>query len=173
MEIPKDLYLYLINFADDKTILNMLSVNKKYNNDIFFKTIIERRYPYLINFKRDETWKSFYLRLIHYISKLEEKYNYIVDSEIIIDPETIYTLYEKHQEYQEMPYPKLSPKFFDIKFDNGILQVTSFRDKYTNMKRVKHGISYPLIHYSDIPPIKDILTNLSNEKIQKIKTWHQ
>lgn len=32
MEIPKDLYDYLTNFADDKTILQMISVNKKYND---------------------------------------------------------------------------------------------------------------------------------------------
>ena len=36
MSLPNDVYGYLTNFADDKDILNMLSVNKKFNDDVFF-----------------------------------------------------------------------------------------------------------------------------------------
>lgn len=39
MELTKDTYLYLTNFADDRTILNILSVNKKFNDPIFFQQI--------------------------------------------------------------------------------------------------------------------------------------
>lgn len=73
--LPKDVYLYITDFADDKTILNMLSVNKKFKDEKFFELVINKRYPLLIKFKRvDETWKKFYVRMIYYIALLEEKY---------------------------------------------------------------------------------------------------
>jgi len=33
MNIPKDVYEYLTNFTHDKTIVNMLSVNKNFRNE--------------------------------------------------------------------------------------------------------------------------------------------
>jgi len=52
MNIPKDVYEYLTNFGDDKTIVNMLSVNKTFRNEEFFKRVLERKYPMLISFKK-------------------------------------------------------------------------------------------------------------------------
>ena len=76
MNIPKDVYEYLAGFADDKTILNMLSVNKKIRDEDFFKRIFNRKYPLLIKFKKDnETWKYFYLSMVQYIAKLEEEFD--------------------------------------------------------------------------------------------------
>ena len=46
--LPTDVYEYLANFADDRTILNMLSVNKKFNDEKFFKRVIQRKYPLLL-----------------------------------------------------------------------------------------------------------------------------
>ena len=58
---------------DDRAILTMLSRNKDYENELFFQTIMTKRYPLLIKFKRQlETWKNFYLRMIHAISRLKE-----------------------------------------------------------------------------------------------------
>lgn len=75
MEIPKDLYDYLTNFADDKTILQMISVNKKYNDPEFFEKVMKRKYPLLIEYKKEgESWKEFYLKMIYYIAKIKEKY---------------------------------------------------------------------------------------------------
>ena len=75
MNLPADVYEYLANHADDKTILNMLSVNKKFNDNIFFERIMTRKYPLLIQFKNDgETLKQFYVRMVHYLSKLEEEF---------------------------------------------------------------------------------------------------
>lgn len=77
----KDVYEYLVGFADDKTVLNMLSVNKKFSDPAFFEKIIEkivkRRYPLLISFKEEnESWKNFYIRMVYYISKLQENYEF-------------------------------------------------------------------------------------------------
>lgn len=75
MDLSKDIYEYLTNFADDRTILNMLSVNKKFHNDEFFHRVMLRKYPHLIEFKKDETWKNLYIRMVYTIYLLEENYD--------------------------------------------------------------------------------------------------
>jgi hypothetical protein len=79
MNLTKDTYEYILNFADDKEIINMLLVNKKFagklNDEGFFKQLVEKRYPLLVEFKNEhESWKHFYLRMIKYIYLLKEKY---------------------------------------------------------------------------------------------------
>ena len=55
--LDKDTYEYLTNFADDRTILNMLAVNRKYNDDNFFRRVLQRKYPTLLDFKKkNETY---------------------------------------------------------------------------------------------------------------------
>lgn len=77
MNITKDVYEYLTNFADDRTILNMLSVNKKFNDEKFFERVIQRKYPLLIRFKKEnDTWRSFYIRMIYYIAKLQQEFDF-------------------------------------------------------------------------------------------------
>jgi hypothetical protein len=77
MELPKDIYMHLTNFADDKTILNMLSVNKKFNDPNFFEEIVKKRHPTIIQYKIfHETWKDFYIEQIYWISKIKEDFNF-------------------------------------------------------------------------------------------------
>ena len=71
-----NIYEYIANFADDRTILSMLSVNKKFRDEKLFQRIIQRRYPLLIEFKqRNETWQHFFVQMTYYIHKLEEDYD--------------------------------------------------------------------------------------------------
>ena len=71
----KDVYEYMINFADDKTILNMLSVNRKFRDEEFFERIVKRRYPLLIQFRKEgESWKYLFIRMVHILATLEENY---------------------------------------------------------------------------------------------------
>jgi hypothetical protein len=91
MNVPKDLYEYLTNFADDKTILNMLSVNKDFRDEIFFERVLRRKYPLLIGFrKKDETWRELYIRMTYYIAKLEEKFGIPYISTKGYNPEEFY-----------------------------------------------------------------------------------
>ena len=63
----------------------MLSVNKKFNDPVFFERIFKRKYPLLIRFKNSvsqnssknysETWKQFYLKMVKSISLLKEQYD--------------------------------------------------------------------------------------------------
>jgi ankyrin repeat protein len=76
MNISLDIYGYLLQFVNDETILNMLSVNKKFSNDTYFEKIMKEKYPLLIKFrKNEESWKCLFLQMTRSISKLEEKYN--------------------------------------------------------------------------------------------------
>ena len=94
----KDIYLLLTSFVDDKSVVRMLSVNRKFNDPEFFRLLFSKRYPNLIKFKKknEEDWKQFYLNMIYWISKLEEDfhYNYIDDAKYKIatseNPKEIY-----------------------------------------------------------------------------------
>jgi hypothetical protein len=75
MKVPKDIYEYIGSFAADRDILQMLSVNKKFNDPEFFKRAIEKRYPFLLKYKADEiSWRQFYVSMIYYVSKMKETF---------------------------------------------------------------------------------------------------
>jgi len=75
MNLSKDAYEYLMNFADDRTILNMLMVNKKFFSEDFFERVMRRKYPLLVEFKKkDDAWKKHFVKMVYGISKLEENY---------------------------------------------------------------------------------------------------
>ena len=100
MNLTRDTYEYLTNFADDKTILDMLSVNKSFNEPILFERIFKRKYPLLIQFKKeDETWKNFYLKMVYYISKIKEEYDIPYISSNTYDPEKIYNKRNRKGKY--------------------------------------------------------------------------
>lgn len=91
MQLPKDVYLYLADFGDDRTIIEMLSVNKTFNDPRFFYRIFNKRYPQLIQFKKpNEDWKQFYLRMTHYIFKLKEEINFDYLPAPSLNPENFY-----------------------------------------------------------------------------------
>lgn len=73
--ISKDTYLLTTDFADDWTVLNMLSVNPAMAQN--FETIMKKRYPRMIKYKKpNESWRFFYLKTIHYLGKLSEEYEF-------------------------------------------------------------------------------------------------
>tara|TARA_R110001599_G_scaffold36870_1_gene115091 strand:- start:1476 stop:1823 length:348 start_codon:yes stop_codon:yes gene_type:complete len=102
MNVSKDMYEYLAQFADDRTILTMLSVNKTFNDQKFFERVIRRKYPFLIRFKKeDESYKNFFIKMTYYIAKLEElfgeKYLKVKYTE---NPEYLYK--NRHNIHQSM-----------------------------------------------------------------------
>ncbi len=99
MNLTKDMYEYLLNFADDKDIINMLSTNKKFRDETLFERIVKRRYSELVSFKNtDETFQYFFIKMIYYISKLKELYD--IPYFVGINPQTLYedakTLYPQN-----------------------------------------------------------------------------
>ena len=90
MNLTKDTYEYVLNFADDRTILMMLSTNKKFRNEELFKKIMERKYPFLIKYKKsEEDFKDLFIKMIYYMAKLREYFD-IVYQEKFGDPEKHY-----------------------------------------------------------------------------------
>lgn len=76
MKLNKDIYLYLTKFADDHTILNMLSVNKRFNSDKIFQQVMKQKYPLLVQYKsRVESWKEFFISMILHIHKIKKNYD--------------------------------------------------------------------------------------------------
>lgn len=88
MNVSSDMYEYLGKFAEDRDVLNMLSVNKKFNDPVFFERALGRKYPFLLNFKTDRVaWKQFYISMIYYISKMKESFPNLPDESF--DPRDI------------------------------------------------------------------------------------
>ena len=126
----KDIYLKLSTYVDDKSVVKMLSVNKKFNDPEFFRQLFSQRYPQLIKFKTEhQDWKQFYLYMVKYIAKLWEDFHYdyvtdayyqITDSE---DPYDIYIELENNmQKYTakgklEDRFKQTSNQFRPIVFD--------------------------------------------------------
>ena len=87
----KDIYFEnLAKHADDRTIIEMLSINKKYNDPWFFQTVLQRRYPLLLQFKTpNESWRQFYVSMINSIALLQEKYDIPYISDATFNPKKI------------------------------------------------------------------------------------
>lgn len=113
MNVPKDVYLEIVSKMTDRDVLNMLSVNKKYNNPEFFRQILFKRYPLLVAYRKliysdkqnietqqtqtqtienieTESWKSLYLRMVKYIYLLKEKYNINYIQAMGFNPKRVY-----------------------------------------------------------------------------------
>lgn len=91
MEVSSDIYQHIALLSDDRDILNMLSVNKNFNNPEFFKRIIINRYPLLVKYKTpEEDWKYFYLKMIRYIYLAKEEYGFPYIPSQNINPEKVY-----------------------------------------------------------------------------------
>ena len=94
-----NIYEYIANFADDRTILSMLSVNKKFRDENLFKRIIQRKYPLLIEFKKPiETWQHFFVKMTYYIHKLEEDYDITYIPTKGYNPMVLINHYNKYDE---------------------------------------------------------------------------
>jgi Ankyrin repeats (3 copies) len=80
---------------DDKTLLSTCNSDKYFNSKIcsdgnFWKRRMNEKYPLLVGFKKEETWKQFYLRMSYYIAKLEEEFGIPYISTKGYNPEEFY-----------------------------------------------------------------------------------
>ena len=94
MRVTKDIYEYLTRFVDDKTIISMFSVNKKFNSEDFYTRVLRRKYPLLLTFKC-KTMKSLYVHMTYYISKLETEFDIPYIPSTWISPRHIYKRYRE------------------------------------------------------------------------------
>ena len=98
MNLDKDTYEYILNFLDDKDIVNMLSVNRKFNNEKLYERVLRKKYPLLVKFKKEnekETSRHLFLRMIKYISLIIEKYDIPYIPLQDYDPEDFYKSFKR------------------------------------------------------------------------------
>tara|TARA_R110001599_G_scaffold130977_2_gene306563 strand:- start:1198 stop:1920 length:723 start_codon:yes stop_codon:yes gene_type:complete len=69
----------------------MLSVNKKFNDEQFFKRVMQRKYPLLLRFqKKDESIKSLFVRMTYAMAKLQEEFGIPYMSTLSYNPSDLY-----------------------------------------------------------------------------------
>ena len=107
MEISdKNIYEYIVNLVEDRDVINMLAVNKKFNDDSYFKKILEKRYPTLLQLKEEnETYKHLYLRMVKYLAKLWEEYEIPYIPSETFDPERLYEIANYYKSHSRVTNP--------------------------------------------------------------------
>lgn len=108
MSIPRDPYLLIAKNADDRTLLNMLSVDKKMNklSNSFIEGIMKERYPLLIRYRwHEESWRQFYVRMIYYISLIQEEFG---------------IPYIPHPSFDPSQYYRSLKSYFDFSINKGV-----------------------------------------------------
>lgn len=98
----KDIYMKMALEMNDRDVLSMLSVNRKFNEPEFFKQVMYHRYPLLIKFRKEgEDWKQLYLRMVTYILKLKEEYDVSYIPAVSFNPKRVYYELKLQREYNE------------------------------------------------------------------------
>ena len=93
----KDIDREILLAMDDEDLLKTCSLNKYLFNivcdDNFFYKRLFLKYPDTLKYykKEKDTYKSYYLKVIYYISKMEEDYNY---SYVSRNPEKQYHIFK-------------------------------------------------------------------------------
>ena len=95
----KDIYENIINFADDRTVLQMLSARPDFNDPEFFIRVLDRKYPYLKDLKKDnQTWRDFFIQIVYYIAKLDEEFGIPYIPTKGYNPEDFYNRYNSDED---------------------------------------------------------------------------
>jgi hypothetical protein len=138
----RDIWYSIAMKSDDKDILNMLSVNRKFNEPEFFQLVFRNKYPLLEKFKReDQSWKEFYLTMINYIYKLKEEYNFDYVPAPSLNPKYIYNKIKNEElddESREWIHMEFSGETGDLKYLEKYLQEEYL---YENLLSMVEGIS--------------------------------
>jgi hypothetical protein len=149
-------YVLLQNMGDKELFQTMLINKDKLNlGQKFFEERLRERYPSLIKFKNEkETWANYYLRMIHYISKLKEEYNLDYPRKFAFESPRRYlkTLRKNFRPEHKFFYPIFfavsdndEKKLFNLLDDiverkDSIEEETGEEDKYYFQEAVEHAI---------------------------------
>lgn len=90
----KDADRIILQHLDDRDLLQLILVNKyaySLTDENFWRNRLMLKYPSTVEFRRDESWKEYYLSVVYYIDKLKNKYNYIY---VKRDPKYIYDVFK-------------------------------------------------------------------------------
>lgn len=171
--LPKDVYLHLTEFADDRTVIQMLSTNKNYNDPKFFKRILERKYPTLLRYKKKkENWRQFYIRMVFYMSKLKEEFDVPYIPVKKFNPKKLYKYYEDSESlYREII--RIAILNEDIKLmDKFIKKLEDFSPEFAEELAIKKGklnvVKYLRENYAFNTDIRDTINYAKEEGTKEI-----
>ena len=131
----------LLRIDNDKELLNICNLNKyalSLCNESFFRNRLALTYPesysiILENKPSGMKWKEYYLKIIYYVAKLAEEYNFqFVEG----DPEKYYKILKEPLEYKQM-YEASKNDYLDLI----IYFIEESSEKYTWSDVLKWGIS--------------------------------
>jgi hypothetical protein len=98
MNLTKDTYEYILNFATDRDIINMLSSNRKFRDEKLFERVMKKKYPLIIRFKDENiSWINFFIQTVYYLSKLKEEYDLAYIPSLDFDPKFFYNIISLHK----------------------------------------------------------------------------
>lgn len=183
MNLTKDAYLEIARTADDRTIVKMLSVNKKFRDEKFFKLVFHEKYPLLVKFKKEnETWKDFYLRMVMYIAKLKEDFDLDYIPSPKFNPEEFYTYAKSHKRDWQLDAAEYLHEVQDIEFvKKFLLKYAKYIDfDYLIFKEIDNPTNVKLLVDADIKanarkkfysPVysASIINAINNENIELLK----
>ena len=76
----KDVDREILKHVDDEELLKICTINRKTWNEVCDDNFLRRRlmkYPGIEEYKfENESWKQFYLRVLYYVSRMQEEYEY-------------------------------------------------------------------------------------------------
>lgn len=99
--LPKDVYLYLIDFVTDEDVASMLATNKQYYKDEYFYNVLKKRYPCLVQHNYDlmkypkvqlMSWKDFWIRSTRHMSLLMKEFGIPYIPHSYFEPSRFYDL---------------------------------------------------------------------------------
>ena len=124
----KDLDMSLLQYLDDKSLLNMINLNKNYLEKVqeLAEKRIRDKYPTLVKWKPDnQTWFYYYLSLIYYLALLKEKFG-LEFVPFLFKDETPKSIYEdlmderKSVIKEKIGYYRIEHFLFQNKFNEAI-----------------------------------------------------
>ena len=150
----KDVYEYISNFADDKTVINMILANPKiFDKENFYEKVMRKRYPLLIEFRKEnETWKALYLRMIYVLAKLQEDYQIPYIPTKGCNPEKL--LYSKNM-YEEALFCAAAGgnlPLIDYFLGKGAVNITvalKMASRYSDLNTIKYLLTKTANDYED------------------------
>jgi hypothetical protein len=169
----KDIFQYIGNIADDKTVLQLIFLNREKYGEDYIKKVLEIRYPYLLKFKKEnESYRQFYSKNISYMKKLKEEYSFDYIKYCINSPQHVYNTIKAYNIFIELSDPLGgSNNTLNIKTKGYLYELTKFFnnanyvEEYYDFKKEKI-ISYQLLNKEVL--LSRIFNLLENDEIQGI-----
>lgn len=88
-KMSKDTDRMILEKLDDKDLFNALLTNKYFyslTDENFWKRRLLERYPNTVEYKKNETWKQYYLKMVYYIDKIGKLHKFEITKRTKGDP---------------------------------------------------------------------------------------